>query len=88
MKILAENFHEFMKMCFAAGATVKAESEPGAGKSKKVEAYARAMNEKYKDDGGYGLFVFDMSKANIADLIGYLMPARRPTSTPTATPSR
>ena len=74
MKILSEHFHELMTTCFAAKKTLKITSAPGTGKSKQVEAFARAMSEKYKDDGGYGLFVLDMSKANLADLQGYQMP--------------
>lgn len=74
MKILAENFHEFMGLCFKAKAPVKASSAPGAGKSKQTEAYARKMDKLYAAEGGYGYFELDMSKANIADLNGYLMP--------------
>src|SRR4029077_4384809 len=47
-----------------------------SGKSKQIEAYAHRMNEKYKDDGGYGFFLLDLSKANIADFNGFLMPEK------------
>lgn len=74
MKILAEQLHDLMDMIFKARGTLKIDSAPGAGKSKMVEAYAKIMDKHYADDGGYGLFVLDMSKANIADLNGYLLP--------------
>lgn len=74
MKLLAEDFQQFLDICFAAGATPKINGEPGAGKSKQAEAYARMQAIKYKEDGGYGLFIFDLSKANLADQQGYLMP--------------
>jgi len=72
-KILAHDLHLFLDLMFAGRAVAKIESAPGAGKSKQIEAYARKMNKKYADDGGYGLFVLDMSKANLADLLGYLL---------------
>jgi hypothetical protein len=74
MKILAEHLFELLETCFHAGLTVKIDGPPGAGKSKQIEAFARLMNIRYAADGGYGLFVLDCSKANIADLLGYLMP--------------
>ena len=73
-KILAHDLHLFLEMVFAGRGTAKIESPPGAGKSKSIEAYARLMNKVFANDGGYGLFVLDMSKANLADLMGYLMP--------------
>ena len=74
MQLQAEDLHMFMDMCFAGGAPVKISSKPGSGKSKGIKAYARRMNRKFADDGGYGMFVCDLSKANIADVQGYLMP--------------
>jgi len=74
MKILAEDMHALMATCFAGDLTLKLTSEPGAGKSKQAEAYARMMNERHKDDGGYGCFIFDLSSGNFNDFMGYLMP--------------
>lgn len=74
MKILAENMHKLMDAVFAAGVALKLTSEPGAGKSKQAEAYARRMAKKYATDGGYGLFIFDFSSGNFNDFLGYLMP--------------
>ena len=76
MKLLAEDVPAFFDMCFAGKAPVKLNSKPGSGKSKQAKAYARRMNKKYAHDGGYGFFVLDMSKANLADIMGYLMPEK------------
>jgi hypothetical protein len=73
-KLLAEDLHDFMDIVFAGKATLKVNGEPGAGKSKQAEAYARRQAIKYGEDGGYGLFIFDLSCTNLADLMGYLMP--------------
>ena len=73
-KILGHDLHAFLSLVFAGRGTAKIDSAPGAGKSKGIEAFARLMNKVFENDGGYGLFVLDMSKANLADLNGYLMP--------------
>jgi hypothetical protein len=71
MNVLAEDFHELLDLLEAADAPLKVASEPGAGKSKMVEAWALTKNDAGEP---FGLFVLDMSKANLADLQGYLMP--------------
>jgi hypothetical protein len=75
MKVLAEDMHGLMQACFAGSMPLKLTSAPGAGKSKMAEAFAARMNELYADDGGYGCFIFDLSKSNVADAQGYLMPS-------------
>lgn len=76
MNVLAEDLFAFLDLCTDAGAPVKLESEPGAGKSKMIEAWARLNNSVASPEGPYGMFVCDMSKANLADLMGYLMPEK------------
>ena len=68
------DFGSFLTMIFRARRTPYIKGPPGSGKSAMAEAYARRMNELYAADGGYGYFEIDMSKANIADWAGFMMP--------------
>jgi hypothetical protein len=76
IEILDSDLIPFVEMIFKAKKTPHIKGRPGSGKSKQIEAYARRMNKKYADDGGYGFFVLDLSKANIADFNGFLMPEK------------
>jgi hypothetical protein len=68
VKVRDADLAAFLALVFAAGKTPKIKGPPGIGKSKGVEQYA-------KDQGDdYGYFEIDMSKANIGDFQGFLMP--------------
>ena len=73
-KILDTDFHDFIDLIFRAKRTPFVKGPPGCGKSAMMEEYARLMSSTYADQGGYGYFEIDMSKANIADWLGFLMP--------------
>jgi hypothetical protein len=62
-----------MILNFAAGAPLKWNAGPGVGKSEMAEQYAMEMNERYADDGGYGLFELNCATANVPDVTGYLV---------------
>jgi len=74
IEVLDSDLVPFIELIFKAKKTPHIKGRPGSGKSKQIEAYARKMNEKYAAEGGYGFFLLDMSKANVADILGFLMP--------------
>jgi hypothetical protein len=63
-----------MLLNFTAGVPLKLMGAPGIGKSELAEWYAHLMNEKYADEGGYGFFELNAATANLADVIGFLLP--------------
>ena len=74
MTITIQQAKQSMALNFAAGVPLKLMGAPGIGKSELAEWYAQLMNEKYKDDGGYGYFELNAATANLADVIGFLLP--------------
>jgi len=88
MRIKADELFTYLDLLVAARRPIKLDSEPGAGKSKMLEAYCRARDRESRKAGrgGYGMFVLDMSKANIADIQGYMMPKDETGVLPDGTP--
>jgi hypothetical protein len=76
-KILDTAFHDYIGLVFAAKRTPFVKGPPGSGKSAMTEAYALHRNMVFAEEGGYGYFEIDMSKANIADWQGFLMPEKQ-----------
>jgi hypothetical protein len=72
-KISIMDANKAMLLNFAAKRPLKFFGGPGVGKTMMAEAYARRMAEKYKDDGGYGLFELNCALANVPDVTGYLV---------------
>ena len=72
-KISIMDARKSMVMNFLSGAPLKFFGGPGVGKSEMAEQYALEQAEKYKDDGGYGLFELNCATANVPDVTGYLI---------------
>jgi hypothetical protein len=70
MKILDYDLESFLNLIFRAKRTPYIKGPPGSGKTQKLKRYAREQGPDY------GYFEIDMSKANIADWGGFLMPEK------------
>ena len=74
MNLLAEDLPAFFDMCFAGNAPVKLRVQAGLRQVEAGQGIRPPHEQEARRRGRLRLLRVDMSKANIADFMGYLMP--------------